>query len=200
MNKHVRLTLLPLLEIIAALWLAGFALYMAHISHLTTPDLNAGLEPTDAVVVLTGGSERLAAGLDLLRAGTANKLFVSGVAPGLTLDKRLDEAAMPKELRACCIALGHAAESTTGNADETLAWMKAENYHSLRLVTANYHMPRSLMLFRALMPEIKIVPYPIAPESVKLDNWWMHPNTIELLVTEFHKYALARLWLWTEKL
>jgi uncharacterized SAM-binding protein YcdF (DUF218 family) len=98
---------------------------------------------------------------------------------------------VPPDLRACCIVLGHAAESTHGNAEETQIWMALENYHSLRLVTANYHMPRSLMVFRAAMPGIMIIPHPISPESVQLEHWWLRSGTASLLVTEYMKYLWA---------
>ena len=45
--------------------------------------------------------------------------------------------------------LGHAADNTLGNALETGAVDAAEGFHSLRLVTASYHMPRSLLEFCA---------------------------------------------------
>ena len=53
-----------------------------------------------------------------------------------------------------------------GNAEETAAWMAEGDRTSLRLVTAAYHMPRSLALFRRLMPDTKILPHPVFPESV----------------------------------
>ena len=71
--------------------------------------------------------------------------------------------------------------------------MDAEHYKSLSLVTANYHMPLSLLIFRAVMPDITIEPHPIAPESVKLDDWWLYPGTASLLATEYDKYLFAQL-------
>jgi uncharacterized SAM-binding protein YcdF (DUF218 family) len=180
------------LGLAAAIWLAGLELFVTHIGALGEPSPAA----TDAIVVLTGGSERVATGLELLRAGKGKKLFISGVHPGLSLERMLGPQPVAKELRECCIVLGHAAESTSGNAEETLTWMVLENYHSLRLVTANYHMPRSLLLFHAVMPDIEIIPHPVAPDNVKLDEWWLRPGTASLLVTEYDKYLWANIHLW----
>ena len=178
----------------AVLWLAGLGMFVESIQAM---DLDQpSTQDTDAIVVLTGGSERVTAGFDLLSAHKAKKLFISGVHPGLTLERIPGHEPVPKELRDCCISLGHDADSTFGNANETHDWMKEQGYQSLRLVTANYHMPRSLMVFRAEMPEIEIVPHPVAPDSVKLDDWWMRSGTASLLVTEYDKYLLARLRLW----
>jgi uncharacterized SAM-binding protein YcdF (DUF218 family) len=177
----------------ASLWLAGLLIFVASIENLDEPQISPDLEVTDAIVALTGGSERVMTGFELLNSRKGSKLFISGVHPGLALDHLLGNKVVPDVLRQCCIILGHDAESTRGNADETRLWMRKESYHSLRLVTANYHMPRSLIIFRATMPDIYIVPHPISPESVKLAGWWNHPGTASLLVTEYNKYLYAAL-------
>jgi uncharacterized SAM-binding protein YcdF (DUF218 family) len=185
--------LIVLAGLLAALWFIGLCLFVEHIEALPEPPVNADLAASDAIVVLTGGSERFVTGLELLNSGKGKKLFISGVHPGLTLDHLLKSQPVAEKLRACCIILGHAAESTMGNAEETQTWMAIENYHSLRLVTANYHMPRSLLIFHAVLPDIAIIPHPVAPDSVKLENWWRHPGTASLLVTEYNKYLFALL-------
>ncbi len=177
----------------AAAWMAGLLLFVGTVAHLNEPSVDADLQPTEAIVVLTGGSERLSSGLELLIAGKGKKLLVSGVHQGLTLERLLANQQVPAELRACCIALDYAADNTIGNAEETARWMKAEGFSSLRLVTAHYHMPRSLIVFRDLMPDIAIVPYPVAPESVHLADWWSRSGTANLLVTEYNKFLLVAL-------
>jgi len=180
----------------AVLWMGGLVLFVGQIRSLDAAVTDADPASADAIVVLTGGSERVGTGIDLLEEGKGKKLFISGVHPGLNLDKVLGSSSVSADLRACCIILGHAADSTQGNAEETQNWMALEDYHSLRLVTANYHMPRSLLLFRHLMPEMTIIPHPIAPESVKLEEWWYRPGTASLLITEYDKYFVANLSLW----
>ncbi|MDX2027865.1 MAG: YdcF family protein [Alphaproteobacteria bacterium] len=184
---------------LAALWLGGLVFFAAHVERLHEPAIGPGVETTDAIVVLTGGSERVMTGLALLNLGKAKKLFISGVHPGLTLDQVLGSQPVAKELRACCIILDHTAESTLGNAEETRRWMKRENVRSLRLVTANYHMPRSLMIFHAVMPQTEIIPHPVVPDSVRLEDWWAHPGTANLLITEYNKYLGTFLKLWLNK-
>ena len=193
----VRRALILFVGACALLWLAGLIVFVWRAEDMGEPAISSSLETTDAIVVLTGGSERVATGVALLKAGKAKKLFISGVHTGLTLDRVLGSQPVPKQLRECCITLGHAAESTMGNAEETMAWLDLENAHSLRLVTANYHMPRSLLIFHMAMPEMTIIPHPVAPESVKFDSWWEHPGTASLLVTEYTKYlgTLLRIWL-----
>src|SRR5262249_54010933 len=95
---------------------------------------------------------------------------------------------------------GHEAADTAGNAAETEAWMEHEGFHSLRLVTASYHMQRSLLEFHRAMPEMTIVPHPVFPEGFMRSTWWAWPGTLTLIVSEYHKYMLsaARYWLVAE--
>ena len=178
--------LLLLLAVLGAIWLGGLGWFASAIpSRVEDPD-----SKTDAIVVLTGGSERLDTGLALLAEGKAKKLFVSGVYHGVEVSELLRKAHnVPAHLE-CCIELGHAADSTIGNAAETAQWMAAEHYRSLRLVTAAYHMPRSLLEFRHAMPQIRLVPHPVFPERVKTD-WWLWPGSAYLVLVEFHKYLAS---------
>src|SRR3546814_8190635 len=86
---------------------------------------------TDAIIVLTGGSERLPTGLDLLSRDRADKLFVSGVYAGVEVAELLRLSRQSPQELACCIVLGYAANDTRGNAVETAEWMRAEGYKSL---------------------------------------------------------------------
>ncbi len=178
--------------LVLGLWTRGFLGFIGEIEAMRDPGVRAGLEATDAVVVLTGGSERMTTGLALLESGNGKKLFISGVNKKLSLDKVLSAQSAPQHLRDCCIVLGYRADSTKGNAEETRDWLKAEGYGSIRLVTANYHMPRSLLLFHNALPDVTIVPHPVAPSSVKLQQWWLYPGTINLIATEYAKYLVAQ--------
>lgn len=169
------------------LWLAGLVWFATSL-----PDAVSDPEtPTDAIVVLTGGSERLATGIELLRHKRARKLFVSGVYRGVEVAELLKLSRQKPEEVECCIVLGYAAESTEGNAVETAAWMSLEKFESLRLVTGSYHMRRSLLEFQSVMPGVRVVPHPVFPTTVKQDEWWLWPGTTHLIATEYMKYLVA---------
>ncbi|HTZ78041.1 MAG TPA: YdcF family protein [Stellaceae bacterium] len=152
---------------------------------------------TDAIVVLTGGSQRVQVGLQLLAEKKARKLFVSGVYPTVDVPALLHAEHQPAEAVQCCIVLGHIADNTYGNAQETATWMREEGYRSLRLVTASYHMRRALLEFSRTMPDARIIPNPVFTENVKQGRWWAWPGTFGLIVGEYDKYmyAVARPWL-----
>jgi len=145
---------------------------------------------TDAIIVLTGGSGRLDAGLELLARNHAGKLFVSGVYQGLDVRNLLQLARrQPKDLEAR-IGIGNAV-NTKGNATESAEWVKQQDIKSLRLVTAAYHMPRSLLEFRHAMPDLTVVPNPVFPKHVKQDQWWAWPGTANLIISEYNKFLMA---------
>jgi len=178
-----------LLAAAAAAWLGGLAWFAGHARTIAA----VAESRTDAIVVLTGGSKRMAEGFRLLAADRAEKLFVSGVYQGVEVAQLLELAQRdPGELD-CCVVLGYAADDTRGNAAETAAWMREEGFASLRLVTSNYHMPRSLLELRRALPDAAIVPHPVDSDRVHLDEWWAWPGTALLIATEWNKYLFARL-------
>ena len=149
-------------------------------------------QTTQAIVVLTGGTGRVETGLDLLASGKADRLFVSGVYKGIDVKSlmrafRRDTASLKDR-----IDIG-TAEDTIANAIETARWMQHRAYTSLRLVTGAYHMPRSLLEFRRLLPTTTIIAHPVFPEHVKQDEWWAWPGTATLVASEYNKFLLA--WL-----
>jgi uncharacterized SAM-binding protein YcdF (DUF218 family) len=180
---------LPAASIIAllALWLGGFVWFL----HAIPDEVRDPETATDAIVVLTGGSLRVQSGIALLAAGKAKKLFVSGVNPGTDVAALMRAEHQSKVPPACCVVLGHEADNTLGNAEETALWMRREGFHSLRLVTASYHMPRSLLEFSRTMPDVRIVAHPVFPENVMQGYWWARPRTTLLILAEYQKYLLA---------
>jgi len=168
-----------------ALWLAGLLWFV------TPPAADSRAAPTDAIVVLTGGSLRLQSGFELLREGKGRVLFVSGVNQEVALDDVLRISGNAPDWAPCCVILGHEAENTLGNAQETARWIRSQDFRSLRLVTAWYHMPRSRLEFSRVMPEIDIVAHPVFPEQVKQQYWWPRRGTAALLVGEYVKYLGA---------
>ena len=149
---------------------------------------------TDAIVVLTGGAGRVGEGLSLLERGLAKKLFVSGVYRGVDVQELLKVARRAPGNLECCIALGYAADNTRGNARETADWMRRENISAIRIVTASYHMPRSLLEFRRALPaDVRIVPHPVFPDGFPTESWWRNVSAMRLAISEYHKYLLARL-------
>ena len=187
MNRIIKIALLTC-GTAALVWCVGLVYFAStlptRVSDTTTR--------TDAIVVLTGGSGRIEAGVELLQAGLATKLFVSGAGGRTQVDDLLPSATPAPPEVAAAIALGREAEDTPGNALETAAWAARENVASIRLVTAAYHMRRSMLEMSKAMPRMTIVPHPVFPSTVKPD-WWRWPGTASLIAREYTKFILS--WL-----
>ncbi len=146
---------------------------------------------TDGIAVLTGGAERVETGLRLLREGRAERLLVSGVHPQVTLADVARLAALEPEPLAGRVALGPRATTTRGNAVEIADWARAGRLHSLRVVTAGYHMPRALLELRRTLPEVSLVPHPVVPARLRDPAAGGQPRTWSLLAGEYLKFLAA---------
>jgi len=187
--RRFALRLVQLAAAIFLLWVAGFGWFVLS-------SLYPRIDPsatTDAIVVVTGGRQRLEAGLELLAAGKAKKLFISGVNERVDRDELLRGHGPLPENAACCIVLGHAADNTFGNARETADWMHEEGYRSLRLVTSWYHVRRSLLEFERAMPRVTMIANPVFAHHVDPERWWSWHGAPLLLLGEYDKYLAA--WL-----
>ncbi len=71
----------------------------------------------------------------------------------------------------CCVDLGFTAADTLGNARETAEWARSLGYHSLILVTADYHMPRACWSCAPPCPRPRITPYPVATPTWTPRHW-----------------------------
>jgi uncharacterized SAM-binding protein YcdF (DUF218 family) len=173
------------------LWLAGFCYFVAN---LTSDDID--LRKTDAIIVLTGGKGRVAEAVDLLSKNMADKMLITGVAKTTNIEEMIflspelsSNVVLPLKDK---ITLGKYATNTTENAKEASAWMEENNFKSLRLVTSDYHMPRSMLEFKLLMPDKLIIPHPFFNNNIQIKNWWNYPTSILLLLSEYHKYIIVK--------
>lgn len=139
-------------------WAAGFGLFLWRVP---APPADPELR-TDGIVVLTGPENaRLGRGLDLFAGGSAPALLISGVTADMTPARVLRWAHRAGLELPPGLTLGARARDTLGNAAETAEWVCANHIRSLRVVTADYHMARSLWLLRQAMPTMAFVADPL---------------------------------------
>ncbi|MFP5077344.1 YdcF family protein [Rhizobium sp. YIM 134829] len=174
------------------LFLAGLGL----ISFLYFADQVASLQPpadpkADAIVVLTGGFQRIDQAVDLLKSGAGGRLLISGVHPSTTSSQIRRNTQSPVDLFRCCVDLGRDAIDTIGNANETAGWIRNNGYRTILVVTNNYHMPRSLLELRRANPGITFVAYPVVNSDLKSTNWLSNPMVLKSILLEFAKFSVA---------
>ena len=129
-----------------AVCVVAVAMFGAGLVHfadaLPRPRLSAA--PADAVVVLTGGENRVARAIDLVATGQGRRLLISGVNDHTSAAAIADVVDQNQAIFRCCIDIDRRARNTIGNASEIARWVKAHGYRSLIVVTGVYHMPRAL--------------------------------------------------------
>jgi uncharacterized SAM-binding protein YcdF (DUF218 family) len=172
----------------AGIFFAGFLVFAASVARLHAPD---PLE-ADGIVVLTGGADRVAGAIDLLTAGKAQRLLISGVHPETSARQIGQVLDAGPSIFECCVDLDKRAANTIGNATETAKWVRRNSFTSLIVVTSAYHMPRSMAELAHAMPEVRLLPYPVARPTLGLDRWYQNGATLELLLEEYVKYMAAR--------
>jgi uncharacterized SAM-binding protein YcdF (DUF218 family) len=177
------LKLLRVVAVLVALYVGGFILFAA-----TLPGTPPGTQKADGIVALTGGGERLDTAVALLEKGVGKRLLISGANKTATREEIRKLSAGGRRFD-CCADIGYDAEDTLGNAEEAADWAAAHNFRSLIVVTAAYHMPRSLRVFASLMPHVKLIGYPVESES--FSGWWTHPRKLSMLHVEYVKYVAS---------
>lgn len=96
-----------------------------------------------AIAVFCGEDERLEQGLALLANTAAPALMVSGISPDNWTSRWQPQ--LPKDLLAR-VTVDFDASNTQENASNTIRWLKHNKLDNVVLVTADYHMERSLTL------------------------------------------------------
>ena len=147
--------------------------------------------PADAVVVLTGGENRVAKAIELIVDGKGQRLLISGVndhTSAAAIARAVDEN---QQLFRCCIDIDRRARNTIGNATEIAHWVKAHHYRSLIVVTGTYHMPRALNELRRALPDTELIANPVPAPGLDLDAWWTDERTTRVIVFEYAKYLAS---------
>ncbi len=168
------------LIVVLLLWGSGLAGFSFFSLRSSAQDAE---QTTDAIVVLTGGKNRIETGLALFAAGRSSQLFITGVNENVTKKEILALWGGKDALPACCVTLGYEARSTVQNAHETRAWLEKTGFRSIRMVTGDYHMIRAQMEMGHALPNITIYAHPVKQDDLKINTELLR----NLLVSEYHK-------------
>lgn len=185
--KKITAALITLIFIAGVFWSGGFLFFI----NQTPKEPNYILSKADAIIVLTGDNYRLKEGLSLLKNGIGEKLLITGVYPGVQLKDLVAVNAMEVKDIQCCVEIDYQAETTRGNAIESAKWVSSNQYKSVRLVTSDYHMLRSLIEFKQYMPKVEFIPHPVFQSNIQPKKWWAWPKTTFFMVKEYNKFLIS---------
>ena len=179
---------LAVILIVVMIWTVGLFAFASRVARSTPPEPP---QPADGVVALTGPSAlRIAAAMKLLEDGKARRLLVSGVNRMASRADIRSVARAPGRLYDCCVDLGFSAVDTIGNAREAAAWARHNNFRSLIVVTADYHMPRAILELKGALPEGRFQAYPVATDELDARQWWKSGWGARRMVVEYCKYLV----------
>ena len=173
-----------LLILLTTFWVIGFIIFSAYSISIKYQTLTHA----DAIITLTGGSDRIKESVRLLQEQKAERLFISGVDENVSGDHFLKEI-LPQQQEK--IELGRWAKTTHMNAIETTEWVRENKITSVILVTSFYHMPRSLLEIKRALPDIEITPYAVFPQNFGKNTDWIHTRYAWQLFLEYHKFLIV---------
>lgn len=171
----------------AVIWGSGFLFFAHKINNLKTNEYNI---KADAIIVLTGGKNRIKEGAKMLENNMADRMFISGVPKNVSIESLLKKHNISESIKEK-IELGKAAHTTLENAMETREWIVENHIKSIYLVTSNYHTPRSLAEFEEYNPDIKIYSAPVFSENIA-KKWWSRLGTSKLIFSEYNKFLFVK--------
>lgn len=179
---------LAFILIILMIWTVGLIAFASRVARSTPAEEP---QPAEGVVALTGPSAaRISAAMKLLEEGKATRLLVSGVNRKTSRADVQALAKAPKRLYDCCVDLGWSAVDTIGNARETAAWARAYRFRRLIVVTADYHMPRSVLELKGALPNARVQAYPVATDELDARRWWRSGSGARRMIVEYCKYLV----------
>ncbi len=192
LRRIARWLIIGVLVVIAAA-IGGFLWFADSVASQKPPE---GVK-ADAIVVLTGGYQRIDQAIGLLRDGAGKRLLISGAHPSTTPAQIRKMTQTPSDLFSCCVDIGYDALDTIGNAHEISRWIHDHDFRVVLVVTQNYHMPRSLHELRRADPVTEFIPYPVVNSDLTRKAWFTEPDVVRILILEYAKVvaAVARDWM-----
>ena len=152
------------------------------------------LTKADAIVVVSGDTDRIQHAIDLYKQGYAPKLILSGAAKegftsnALAMQIEASQSGIPSE----DVILEEKAYNTYENATYTKEIVLSQGIKNIILVSSPYHQRRVYETFKNVFKgsEVKLQNNPSTYSSWRPDSWWKSDKNLHLTQEE----SLKTLW------
>lgn len=143
---------------------------------------------SDAIIVLSGGRERIETAYSLYEHGYSDTVILSNSDEKVGRNQTLFTSALNIGIPPEHIIEETLAESTSDNAVYTKAIMLEEHYTSAIIVSSDYHMRRVKMIFDRVYKDSGItLTYVSAEPTFSPNMWWGNRYGVERVLSEYVK-------------
>jgi uncharacterized SAM-binding protein YcdF (DUF218 family) len=156
------------------------------------------LEPSDAIILLSDDNffaDRATRASELFRQKLAPVVVASGrrlrPSAGLAelMDHDLVERGVPKDR---IIRFPHDADNTREEAEALRTLIAERNWHSVIVVTSNYHTRRARYIFQHVFPpSVKVLVASARDGSFEAEHWWENRKSIKAFSHELAGMVVA---------
>lgn len=183
--KYIKHIILYSVCVMMLLWIIGFCGFCFYaVSLKYVPDAKV-----DAVVVLTGGTDRIDSGIQQMNEKELEYILISGVNKIVSEEDILDRVDLHENQK---MTLGYYAENTAQNGLEVADWVQMHGFKSVLLVTSFYHMPRAIFEIHKHQ-DVSVVPYPVFPKTFNDSVDWVKTKYAWFLFLEYNKFIVVHM-------
>jgi uncharacterized SAM-binding protein YcdF (DUF218 family) len=167
-RRRTRQTVITVAAVVFVLFYTPAVWWVASPLRLMEPP-----RPVDAIVVFGGGvgesgqagggyQERVVSAVDLYRAGYARAIvFSSGFRFAMREAEVMRDLAIANGIPPDAVTLEDRAANTHENVEFSNAILRKHGWKSILLVSSPYHMRRAVLTWRAVAPDVTVVPTPV---------------------------------------
>jgi len=143
----------------------------------------------EGIAVLTGGKGRIDKGIELFKASPNNYLIISGVDKSIKIIE-----VVPKDiLNSNKVFIDRKSETTIDNAEEIIKWSRKNSITNIRIITSDYHMPRSMLILSKKSESLNFFPDPVKSDINIRKNISENFKSLLFLSEEYLKYLFCHL-------
>ncbi len=161
------------------IWAIGLAFFFIAMPSPPVHTTDSHLD-VEALIVLTGGKGRLETAISVLNNHTDKRLLIAGVNPIVEQAELSALTGSEAALFDCCVDIDRLSQNTAANAQIGAKWVKEHKFNSVAIITADYHVRRSMLLFENALPDISISGYAVET----------NPD-LSFLIREYNKYLFT---------
>ncbi|MEC8100472.1 MAG: YdcF family protein [Pseudomonadota bacterium] len=139
------------------------------------------------IAVLTGGKGRISEGLEVFKSYKDIYLLISGVDKSIKIEEILPANLLNNQK----VFTDTISETTRDNAIAIIKWAKKYNIRHIKIITSDYHMPRSMIVLSKNTKNLSFYAHPVKSNIDIMLGDLKSLNKLNFLMKEYFKYLLS---------